>query len=45
VCSAEQIVWVPGYRPTQSFQITGNTTEVVKLILRFADVETEQSAG
>ena len=45
VCSADKIVWVPGYRPAQSFLVTGNTTEVVKLSLRFADVETEQSAG
>jgi tRNA(Ile)-lysidine synthase len=37
VCSGDQIVWVAGHRQAQSFQVTGKTTEVLKLILRRSD--------
>jgi len=34
VCSGEVIVWVPGYRPAHSFELTQMTKAALTLILR-----------
>jgi tRNA(Ile)-lysidine synthase len=37
VCSGDTIVWVPGYRPAHSFELTQTTKEAVALTLRRID--------
>lgn len=34
VCSGDQIAWVVGLRPAESFKITGDTTSIIKLEIR-----------
>lgn len=41
VCSGDEIIWVVGYRPAHSFEITGQTKTAVKLDLRRTDARTE----
>ena len=38
VCSAEQIIWVPGYRLAHLFSMTDSTTEAVQLKLMRSDL-------
>jgi tRNA(Ile)-lysidine synthase len=39
VCSGRQIIWVAGYRPAESVQITPQTGQVLKLSLRRKNAE------
>jgi tRNA(Ile)-lysidine synthase len=39
VCSGDQIIWVAGYRPAESVQITPQTAQVVKLSLKRKDAD------